>query len=172
MNGNREAQKIIYNKYKKIIYNFIKSKYKQYSDIDDDISEIIIKVFLNLDNYDNSKSEFKTWVLTITKNYMIDKWRCSNELSQSSTLSPENNEQIIYNNYMTTNDDFENNNSINFISSQLSSSEYMLLDMKYLQGYNYNEIGQEFNLTSNTVSNKVNYIKTKIKKNYSEIINE
>ena len=172
MNGNQVAQRIIYDKYKKVIYNFIKSKYKHYPDIDDDISEIIIKVFLNLKNYDESKSEFKTWVITISKNYMIDKWRCSNELLQSTTLSSENNEQIVYNNYTTTNTEFENNNSINFISSQLSSSEYILLDMKYLQGYNYNEIGQEFNLTSNTVSNKVNYIKTKIKKNYSELIEE
>jgi len=40
--------------------------------------------------------------------------------------------------------------------------------MKYVQGYGYNEIGQEFNLTSVTVSNKVNYIKSKLKKQLSD----
>jgi DNA-directed RNA polymerase specialized sigma24 family protein len=43
--------------------------------------------------------------------------------------------------------------------------------MKYVQGYDYNEIGKEFNLTSSTISNKVNYIKTKLKKD-KEIILE
>jgi DNA-directed RNA polymerase specialized sigma24 family protein len=44
--------------------------------------------------------------------------------------------------------------------------------MKYVQGYNYCEIGKEFNTTSSTISNKVNYIKTKLKKEFSEIMEE
>ena len=36
----------------------------------------------------------------------------------------------------------------------------------------YCEIGMEFNLTSSTVSNKVNYIKTKLKKDLGDLFNE
>jgi DNA-directed RNA polymerase specialized sigma24 family protein len=44
--------------------------------------------------------------------------------------------------------------------------------MKYLQGYDYNEIGKEFNVSSSTVSNKVNYIKTKLKKQNADLIED
>ena len=174
LNGNQAAQKIIYNKYKKTVSDFIRSKYTHCGDIDDYISEIMIKVFLNLKKFDETKSKFKTWVLSITKNYMIDKWRCD-EVSFTSYSNEElvSDTQTINSDYYTSNNtDFENDKSINFISTKLTPSEFILLDMKYLQGYDYNEIGQEFNLTSSTVSNKVNYIKTKLKRNYTELIED
>ena len=45
----------------------------------------------------------------------------------------------------------------------MSLPDFTLLDMKYNQGFTYDEIGQEFNLTSNTISNRVNYIKGKVR---------
>ena len=195
MDGNRGAQETLYNKYRKIVKDFIRSKYSIYYDIDDDVSEIVIKVFLGLNTYDNSKSKFNSWVLNITKHYMIDKWR-----SNTITLASLSNANIaVDGQYFTTanassnalewstsdncvtfaasgsitcsNTDFENCSSINYITTQLSPADYTLLDMKYVQGYDYNEIGKEFNLTSSTISNKVNYIKTKLKKD-KEIVSE
>jgi len=77
---------------------------------------------------------------------------------------------VSSNSYTSCNSEYENCSSVNYISSQLSPSDFALLDMKYVQGYDYCEIGKEFNLTSSTVSNRVNYIKTKLKKSASEII--
>jgi len=164
LNGNQEAQEIIYDKYKKIIKNFILKKYSNYFDLEDDVSEILIKVFLNIKDYDSTKSKFSSWVLSLTKNYLIDKWRCSTS-SITSSIDITN---VNYQSNMSC--DFEDNNTLNYISTQLSPSDFTLLDMKYIQGYNYNEIGSEFQLTSSTVSNKINYIKTKLKKNINEDI--
>jgi DNA-directed RNA polymerase specialized sigma24 family protein len=61
---------------------------------------------------------------------------------------------------------------VSFISTQISPNDFALLDMKYVQGYDYKEIGSEFQLTSSTVSNKINYIKTKLKKTMPEDIFE
>jgi RNA polymerase sigma factor (sigma-70 family) len=140
----------------------------------------MIKVFLNLINYDDKKSKFSSWVFTITKNHMIDKWR-NNNLSMNCNYSIEISNDNHYisnlseniNLFTTTNTadiDFENSNSMTYISDQLSPEDYTLLNMKYILGYNYDEIGCEFNVTSSTISNRVNYIKTKLKKNNSEII--
>lgn len=199
MNGNQQAQEILYNKYKKSVKNFLKSKYSIYYDLDDDVSEIMIKVFLNLKSFDSSKSKFRSWVFSIAKNYMIDKWRscssyattlnnatytsgtstdfnCGDVISTSSnsgfiTTTNANCLAFTSNSSCTTsNTAFENCNAINYISSQLSPADFTLLDMKYVQGYNYNEIGSEFQLTSSTISNKINYIKTKLKKSITEDI--
>jgi len=197
LGGNLVAQETLYNRYKQIVKDFIRSKYSIYYDIDDDVSEIMIKVFLGLNTYDQAKSKFKTWVFNIAKHYMIDKWR-SNTITLTSLSNSAVNIDGVNNLYYTSTNcgsvdwssdttscegfvacssfttcdvDFENCSSVNYITTQISPSDYTLLNMKYVQGYDYNEIGKEFNLTSSTISNKVNYIKTKLKKD-KEIIRE
>jgi RNA polymerase sigma factor (sigma-70 family) len=117
------------------------------------------------------KSKFKSWVINITKNYLIDKWRSSTALASMNNMvaTTTNYEGVFLQATHTSgNACFESSNTVNFISTQLSPSDFTLLDMKYVQGYNYNEIGSEFQLTSSTVSNKINYIKTKLKKTISD----
>lgn len=185
LDGNQTAQEILYKRYRRIIKDFILSKHKTYYDIDDDVSEILIKIFMNIDDFSNQKSKFKSWVLTITKNYLIDKWRCKS--SHNSIILPPNSKDNLtvqdfyhesYFNAVQSNTGienlnlFEDSNAVEFISKQISINDYTMLNMKYVQGYDYNEIGREFQLTSSTVSNKINYIKVKIKKNFSEDIFE
>lgn len=187
--GNQKAEKILYEKYKIIIYNYLRSKYPKNYDIDDDVSEIMIKAIINIDKFDNNKSKFKSWIFSIAKNHMIDKWRTNTiSITGNNINCTYNNDEnnICFNqnistrsyetfnnsmeNYCSADYDFENCSLINYISTQLTPQDYTLLNMKYVQGYNYNEIGNEFNLTSTTVSNKVNYIKTKLKKDNPEIV--
>jgi RNA polymerase sigma factor (sigma-70 family) len=175
---------------------------------------------MNLNVYDPTKSKFKSWVLSIAKNYMIDRWRLNKvELVGTGTITAlgaivVSNDCTIYNTgnngynvssntaevplngqiFTTANNvgsiqgnsltfasnggsytsgcnnlEFENCNSVNYVSSQISSQDFTLLNMKYVQGYEYCEIGKEFNISSNTASNRVNYIKTKLKHSLEEI---
>jgi RNA polymerase sigma factor (sigma-70 family) len=203
LNKNRISEEIFYNRYKKIIEDYIKSKFPNVSeeDFEDCVSNILIKIFYSLDKYDPDKSGFKTWVLTITKHYMIDIWRCkttitynaSNDFYPSNSTcccTFDNNENGLpewTNNIITESNTYSYNNdinsltlcssseyeicsSINHISNQISTSDFTLLNMKYVQGYEYCEIGKEFNISSNTASNRVNYLKTKLKKNNGDLI--
>jgi len=182
LNGNHQAEELFFEKYKKIVKDFLRTKFTKYStdDIDDCVSIILIKVFYSLNKYNPEKSSVKTWVLTIAKHVMIDTWRKNSTYSASSTthssydynVSPFDNVSncLAYTNTGTycSSNSFENSNAISYLSTQLSPTDFTLLDMKYVQGYNYNEIGSEFQISSSTVSNKINYIKTKLKKNILE----
>jgi len=193
LRGDPRAQEILYEKYTKSVKNFLKNKYSLYYDLDDDVAEIMIKVFTKLESFDETKSKFRSWVFSITKNHVIDKWRtnssiCVDNNSNLNISTTADTLNISSNNiYLTSNNadvkvnagfmsccntDFENCSSINYISGQLTPQDFTFLDMKYVQGYDYNEIGTEFNVTSSTISNRVNYIKTKLKKNNPEIIYE
>lgn len=175
IDGNHAAQRTLYDSCKKTINNYIKGKYPNSQDIDDDTSEVLMKIFLNLRTFDINKSKFNSWIISIAKNYMIDKWR-SNPMQFTALDENDNNDFQDYDDvfipeYTNTtlkicsNNYFETDNDIKF---ELTSCEYAMVNMKYIQGYSYKEIGKEFNLTSSTASNKVNYIKSKIKKNHSE----
>lgn len=184
LDGDEKSEKVLYNKYRKIVEDYLKSKYPNNSNIDDDVSEILIKIFMSLPSYNFKKSKFKSWVFTIAKNHMIDKSRTFDVLcntftlddvngtitvnnndeeyysSSTTNLSPENINASYTTSYIT---DFENCDAVNHIFNQVESCDFTLLNMKYSEGYNYNEIGMEFNMTSNTISNRVNYVKSKIK---------
>lgn len=93
-------------------------------------------------------------------------------VGNGSSLSV-NNDNLLSNSCSFTvcnNTEFENCNTISYLSLQISPVDYSLLNMKYVQGYSHCEIGKEFNLTSSTVSNRINYIKTKLKKQNADIL--
>lgn len=184
LRGNVFAQNKFYERYKKILTDYIKFKYYNNIDIEDDVSEILIKIFNNLKKYDKEKASVMTWVITIAKNHMTDKFRCG--LTGTLTINADDNITIDNSNvtsdstcwnsdlnnisYTVSSDipQFETSNAVNYISSQLNSCDFTFLDMHYNYGYSYCEIGSEFNLTSNTISNRVNYLKTKLKKSIKE----
>jgi RNA polymerase sigma factor (sigma-70 family) len=176
------SQNKLYDKYKLFITNFLRKNYTQYHDIDDDVSEILIKIFMNLNVFDNNKSKFSSWVCGIAKNHMIDKWRNSNI---SNTINITDGYITSSTNYYNTNistdsglvhcelytyNNYETSNSLSYITSQISSTDCTLLTMKYVYGYNYCEIGDEMNISSTSASNRVSYIKSVLKRNNSEMI--
>ncbi len=181
--GDLGSQHLLYVRYKTIVENYIKFNYPLNDDIDDDVSEIMTKMFLKLKTYDSTKSSLKTWLCTIAKNHIIDSWRGGgiDVFSYDTNVTNNDNCDIVYSSNNLTNNaynytstynttEFENNDSINYISKQLTPDDFRMLEMKYLEGYNYEEIGERFNITSTTVSNKVNYIKSKLKKTNAEIM--
>lgn len=166
LSGDKKSEIELYEKYRKILKFFlIKKQTKILSeDIDDIITEILTKIFISLNSYDSNKSLFKTWVFNIATNYLYDKYRYE---KNKKTISIENNIFTEYNTTCIASDivnEFENNSFINYISENLSDEDFNMINMKYNLGYNYAEIGKIYNYSSSTVSNKVNYIKTKIKK--------
>lgn len=172
LDGDKKSEEKLYNKYKNILSSYLNKKY-QSTEIPDDVSEILIKVFLNIRDFDPKKAKFSTWVFSVTKNHMIDKSKSkyinniSNHHSIPSTITHSididlNTFDNSNDNYNTTNS-FEITNAVNYISDSISTGDFTLLNMHYSQGYSYCEIATEFNMTSNTVSNKVNYIKSKVK---------
>ncbi len=50
------------------------------------------------------------------------------------------------------------------MTSDLDIDSTDMLHKKYVEGQSHKEIGMHYSLTSSTVSNKINYIKTKMRK--------
>lgn len=187
--GDKKSENKLYNKYKKIIFKYIVNKYPFNRNTDDDVSEILIKVFEKLESFNKDRSKFSTWVISIINNHMIDKSRstafymANNTTAYNSdatgtitiTNSFGNNGDVTLDNLNLNNaasftaydkpeTTFENKDSVSFIQSTVGTEDFYLLNMKYVEGYNYSELGKEMNTSSTTISNRVNYVKGKLKK--------
>lgn len=63
---------------------------------------------------------------------------------------------------------FEVNNTLDFLSKTIKSEDYNLLKLK-IEGYKSEEIGVNYGVSANTVNNRINYAKTKLRKNNKKI---
>ena len=180
LSGNTKAYEKIYNVYKEKISGYLFKKYSFNPEHEDDVSEIIYKVLDRLKEYDASKSKFDTWVIMIAKNYMIDKSRKHTPKYVSFTSNTFTTDSIGYNSNTGTvtsscnmlepasylnspHDTLETSDSLSFISNKISINDFSMLTMNS-EGYSYNEIAKEFNSNESKISNKLNYTRSKLKK--------
>lgn len=164
VNSDTKTENCFYEEYYQKIKGFIIKRYGNYDDIEDDISEILTKIFKKIKSYNSEKSSFDSWVFTIAKYHMVDKWRVSKDVCEVSYTELD----YLQPQTMSLYENFEDENYFSHITSSLTPVDSTLINMKYIQGFTYEEIGQEFNWTSSTASNKVNYIMSKLKKENKE----
>lgn len=177
LNGNSKAYEKIYTIYKERVNNFLYKKYSYNSEHDDDVSEILFKVFQKLKDYDVNKSKFDTWVILMAKNYMIDKSRKHKPVYVSFTSNTFTSDNIAFDSNSTPtfnmvepqsylnspHDVLETSDSLSFISNKISVNDFSMLVMNS-EGYSYDEIAKEFGSDESKISNKLNYTRTKIKR--------
>lgn len=178
LSGNTKAYEKIYTVYKEKVSGYLFKKYQFNSEHEDDVSEILIKIFDRLMEYDSTKAKFDTWVIMIAKNYMIDKSRKHSPKYVSFTSNTFTTDSIGYNSNTSTascsmlepasymnspHDTLENSDSLDFISNKISVNDFSMLTMNS-QGYSYNEIAKEFGSNESKISNKLNYTRSKLKK--------
>lgn len=149
----------IYEKSRLIILKYLSNNFPKYTE--DDVSEIIYKIISNYETYSEEIGAFSTWVTTIARNYMIDKSR-----KKSHIYSVELDDRILndYADYDEINLQYDRDVMFSIVSNSGVNEDIVdMLQMK-CNGYKYKEIGERFNITSTTVSNKINYVLKKIKK--------
>lgn len=184
--GDKKSEQQLYNKYRKIVDSYLKIKYPNNIEHDDNVSEILIKIFENIDQYDKKRAKFRTWVTKVANNYMIDNARKNENNPIQASLDSVDGSLSFYTTTDTTTGDLsvnttncfttpisftsqpdeqmETNDSLDFISNKIGIKDFHLLNMKYGQGYDYKDMEKEMKMSSSTISNRVNYVRSKLKK--------
>lgn len=65
----------IYADYIVKVTRYVRSKVAETSVVDDIVSDVFIKVYQNLDKYDESKASLSSWIFTITSRTVTDYYR-------------------------------------------------------------------------------------------------
>jgi RNA polymerase sigma factor (sigma-70 family) len=166
--NDQRASGKLYNWYYGEVKTYLKKKFKiDGMDLEDLASDAISKSFMNLSTYDESKSSFKTWLYTIAENVVINhKKKLENRVEKLNYHYLEDAEEKNFD--IVSNEDheelFSTQQALNFAVSDLDDEQHDMLKKKYVEGYSHSEIGEIYSLTSSTVSNKINYVKSKLTK--------
>ena len=65
----------IYRNYQGKVYGYILSKVNSPQDAEDITADVFLKVYENLDTFDETKASLSTWIYTITQNTLTDYFR-------------------------------------------------------------------------------------------------
>lgn len=69
---NKQDTAFIYTQYREKVFGFVRSKIFNPDDAEDIVQNVFLKVYGNLDKFDETKASLSTWIYTITRNTVYD----------------------------------------------------------------------------------------------------
>jgi RNA polymerase sigma-70 factor (ECF subfamily) len=168
--ANPDYFAIIMIRYKDALTRYIKRiAYFNNEDIEDILQEIFIKVYKNLNDYDETM-KFSSWIYRITHNHVIDQFRKSS--SKLSTTSIEDNELIHFlKSSVNIEKDIEQKECIAKVRALIEEMPLKyreILVLRFLEEKDYEEIMDILRKPKGTVATLINRGKKILKEKLDE----
>lgn len=157
--GNQEALNLIIKRHLKSVYRFIFGFIGDVATAEDISQEAFIKVWKNLKKFDQNRN-FKTWILSIAKNTMIDYTRKKKALPFSffEDIEGENKfEDSVVDSEPLSDELFDKNlNQEKIIDaiSKLPTIYRSVITLRFSEGLKFDEIAEVFGESINTIKSR------------------
>ena len=140
---------LLYDMYSKSLFSVISNLVKETEEAEDVLQEVFVKIWKNIETYNESKGRFFTWILNIARNTTIDKLRSKGFNNSQKNLSSDNFVHLL--------DD--SNKLINRIDTigirefvnKLKPKCIQLIELLFFQGYTQQEASDELEIPLGTV---------------------
>ncbi len=147
---------MLVNSYSKKIFNLAYQFSGNYEAAEDLTQEIFLKLYGSLQKFDFSRN-FTAWLLTLSKNYLIDQYR---KTKREKTSRDEFDEHLVAADRRDSPEESavqrENQKLVWYGLSQLSPDIRMAVILRDIQGKSYHEIAEIMSLPLGTVKSRVN----------------
>ncbi len=146
---DNRAFTIMYDMYSKSLFAVISNLIKETEDAEDVLQEVFVKIWKNIDSYNDSKGRLYTWMLNIARNTAIDKLRSKGYNNSQKNLSSDNFVHLL-------DDSNKLNNRIDTIGIQefvkkLKPKCIQLIELLFFKGYTQQEASDELEIPLGTV---------------------
>ena len=141
---------MLYDQYGAALFGVILKVVKSESIAEDVLQESFVKIWNKIDQYDEKKGRFFTWILNIARNTAIDQWRSLKRRQAVDIDAP--GAEAATGGYEDAPGDAIDANKI---LDQLGEPEKTLITMGYLQGYSQSEISKKLHMPLGTVKTKM-----------------
>ena len=140
---------LLYDNYSKSLYGVIYNLIKNTEEAEDVLQEVFVKIWKNIESYNESKGRLYTWMLNVARNTAIDKLRSKNFNNNNKNLSADNFVHLLDDNSKTT-------NKIDAIGikefiMKLKPKCIELIDLLFFKGYTQQEASEELEIPLGTV---------------------
>lgn len=140
---------LLYDMYSKSLFSVIYNLIRDHEEAEDILQETFVKIWKNIDSYDESKGRFYTWILNISRNASIDRLRSKGYNNRQKNLSSDNFVHLL-------DDSNKLNNKIDTIGikefvKKLKPKCIQILDLLFFKGYTQQEASEELQIPLGTI---------------------
>jgi RNA polymerase sigma-70 factor (ECF subfamily) len=139
----------LYDMYAKNLYGIIFNLLKDKEESEDVLQEVFVKIWKNIESYNETKGRFFTWILNIARNAAIDRLRSKGHTNSLKNLSADNFVHILDQNASA-------NNKIDAIGirefvKKLKPHCIKIIDLLFFKGFTQQEAAEELEIPLGTV---------------------
>jgi RNA polymerase sigma factor (sigma-70 family) len=148
---DEQAFSFLYDRYSKALFGIILQVVPQQELAEDILQEVFVKIWQNINSYDETKGRLYTWMLNIARNQAIDRTRSKDFNNRMKTTELSEN---VYNSSQAIEakvDDVGLQKTL----SNLPDESRKLLDLAYYQGHTQEEIAKMLNIPLGTVKTRL-----------------
>lgn len=162
--GNRLAQKELYEAYKVNLYVLCQRYFSDIEDAKDALQEGFVKVFRDLHQYDESKGHVSSWIKKVFINTCLEKIR-KKKLDYQSLEEYE---------YIPQNDGIISALHLKDLTKMVQSLPLgyrTVFNLYVIEGYNHQEIAQQLNISESTSKTQLMKAKNLLKMKLEDVLN-
>lgn len=139
----------LYDMYSKSLFAVINVLVKNREEAEDVLQEVFVKIWKNIDSYNESKGRFYTWILNIARNTSIDKLRSKNFNNSQKNLSTDN----FVNHFEDSSKLADKMDTIGLqdFVKKLKPKCIQIIDLLFFKGYTQQEASDELAIPLGTV---------------------
>ena len=139
----------LYDMYSKSLFSIITNLIKDREEAEDVLQEVFVKIWKNIDTYNQSKGRLYTWMLNITRNTSIDKLRSKGYNNSQKNLSSDNFVHLLDDSNKLTNK-IDSIGLRDFVN-KLKPKCIQLIDLLFFKGFTQQEASEELVIPLGTV---------------------
>jgi len=164
--GDKEVWNMMIDGFSKKIYNIALNFASNRDDAADLTQDIFLKVYKNIDKFDD-EGYFEPWLVRLAKNQCIDYWR-RNKANRARVELDENVQaRAIHESQVTPEESSIQAHDAEFLREKLSilpPELRLLLIMRDIQGYSYEDISGHFHIPLGTTKSRINRARARLAK--------
>ncbi len=152
-NGDKQAMATLLSKYGDALYSAIYQIVRSEDIAKDLMQDAAIKIWKNIENYDENKGRLFAWLLRICRNTALDKIRTAKfkYIAQSKQIDDE----AVYNNSAHSVEMNIPDSGLQQTIQRLDKKYQQVINLIYLQGYTQQETANELDIPLGTVKSRV-----------------
>ncbi|OJX54207.1 MAG: RNA polymerase subunit sigma-70 [Flavobacterium sp. 38-13] len=146
---DERAFTLLYDMYSKSLFSVIYNLIRDHEEAEDILQETFVKIWKNIESYDESKGRFYTWILNISRNASIDRLRSKGFNNRQKNLSSDNFVHLL-----------DESNKMNHKIDTIGIREFVkklkpkciqILDLLFFKGYTQQEASEELQIPLGTI---------------------
>lgn len=146
---DERAFTLLYDMYSKSLFGVISNLIKDQEEAEDVLQDVFVKIWKNIDSYNEEKGRLYTWMVNITRNTTFDKLRSKGYNNSQKNLSADNFVHLLDDNTRLTNK--IDSIGIREFVKKLKPKCIKIIDLLFFKGYTQQEASEELEIPLGTV---------------------